>query len=171
MEDDDIDVLSIIREIMQTDRSFHGIVRFLDVNTRNQIVVAHMRNTNNAMTLVRHYMQAEQRTQPLVVNIPLQMDVSGNFFDAVPVVPTREQVNAALDNHIQVTETVCSICQENVSCASRIRSCGHCFHGDCIRQWFTMNPRCPMCRVDIRDGLSTSNSNTNNDNRMYSDEE
>ena len=170
MEDNDVDVLDIIQEIMQTERSFHGIVRFLDGSTRNQLVAAHIRNTNNAMTLVRQYMQTETQN-PFVVNIPLRMDMSGNFFDPVPVVPTQEQVNAALENHIQVADTVCSICQEGVTCASRIRSCGHCFHGDCIRQWFTMNPRCPMCRVDIRDGLRAPNANRNNDNRMYTDEE
>jgi hypothetical protein len=170
MEDNDIDVLNVIQEIMETERSFHAIVRFLDGGTRNQLVAAQMRNTNNAMSLVRQYMQSETR-QNLVVNIPLQMDLSGNFFDPIPVVPTQQQINSALENHIQVNETVCSICQENVTCASRIRSCGHCFHGDCIRQWFSMNPRCPMCRVDIRDDLRTINNNTINDNRMHTDEE
>lgn len=164
MEDGEIDVLDIMQEIMETERSFHGIVRFLDGSTRNQLVAAQLRNTNNAMALVRQYMQSETR-QPLVVNIPLQMDMSGNFFDNVPVVPTREQINAALDNHVNIPDTVCSICQEGVTCASRIRACGHCFHSDCIRQWFSMSPRCPMCRLDIRD------ANHNNDNRMHTDEE
>ena len=169
MQDNEIDVLNVIQEIMQTERSFHSIVRFLDGSTRNQLVAAQLRNTNNAMTLVRQYMQAENH-HPLVVNIPLNMDASGNFFDPVPVVPTREQVNAALENHVNVPDTTCSICQETVTCASRVRGCGHLFHGDCIRQWFTMNPRCPMCREDIRD-LRPTNRYTNNDNRVHADEE
>lgn len=164
MEHSEVDVLDIIQEIMETERSFHSIVRFLDGSTRNQLVSAQLRNTNNAMALLRQYMHSEER-QPLVVNIPLQMDASGNFFDNVPVVPSREQINAALDNHVNIAEGVCSICQESVTCASRIRACGHCFHSDCIRQWFTMSPRCPMCRLDIRD------ANENNANRVHTDAE
>lgn len=160
MDGSEIDVLDIIQEIMETERSFHNIVRFLDGSTRNQLVSAQLRNTNSAMALLRQYMQSDARQQ-LVVNIPLQMDASGNFFDNVPVVPTREQINAAVDNHVNTPEGVCSICQESVTCSTRIRACGHCFHSDCIRQWFTMSPRCPMCRLDIRE------ANQTNDNRLH----
>ncbi len=79
------------------------------------------------------------------------MDISGNFFEPVPIVPTQTQINAAVDTHVGVTDTMCSICQEPVTCATRIRRCGHCFHGNCIQEWFSRNPRCPMCRYDIRE--------------------
>lgn len=113
------------------------------------------------------------------MNIPLGslLDPSGNFIrsfmEPVQVIPTREQITAATENHIQATDTTCAICQEGVTCATRIRDCGHYFHSQCILEWFTMNPRCPVCRHDIRErrDLQPNGSNNSNDNRMYSDEE
>ncbi len=164
-EETGFSVLDVLQEIMETERSFHNVIRFLDGGSRNQLVSAQQRNTNNAMALVREYLRINSQPTTMVMNIPLNIDASGNFFEPVPVVPTRQQINAALENHISVPDTTCSVCQESVTCATRIRGCGHCFHGDCIREWFTMNPRCPMCRLDIRD------QNGNNDNRLHSDEE
>lgn len=145
----DYDILDIVHEFFETDRAFYGILRFLDSGTRNHIVAAHMRNNANMIGLLRHYMSQAPVTN-MVLNIPIRTDISGNFFDPVPVIPTREQILTAIDQHVNIPDTTCSICQESVTCATRIRGCGHCFHSDCISQWFTMNTRCPMCRYDIR---------------------
>jgi hypothetical protein len=175
----DYSLLEAIRDITQTDRAFFSIVRFLDGNTRNHIVAAHMRNTNQMTTLLRQYLASqhqEVRRENIVMNIPLNsiFDPSGNFLrnflDPVAVVPTREQIQAATENHIQATDTICAICQEAVTCATRIRHCGHCFHSQCINEWFTLNTRCPICRHDIRD-LRLDRSRNTNDNSVYSDEE
>ena len=169
-------VLDLIRELTQTDRAFFSMIRFLDGNTRNHLVAAHMRNTSQAYALLRLYLSQSTRTESIVMNIPLNsiLDPSGNFMrnflDPVPVVPTRDQITAATENHIGVTDQTCAICQEAVTCATRIRACGHCFHSQCIHEWFSMNTRCPICRHDIRD-LRRGNTTTNNDNRVYSDEE
>lgn len=169
-------VLDLIRELTQTDRAFFSMIRFLDGNTRNHLVAAHMRNTSQAYALLRLYLSQSTRTESIVMNIPLNsiLDPSGNFMrnflDPVPVVPTRDQITAATENHVGVTDQTCAICQEAVTCATRIRACGHCFHSQCIHEWFSMNTRCPICRHDIRD-LRRGNSTTNNDNRVYSDEE
>jgi len=169
-------ILDLIRELTQTDRAFFSMIRFLDGNTRNHLVAAHMRNTSQAYALLRLYLSQSNRTESIVMNIPLNsiLDPSGNFMrnflDPVPVVPTREQITAATENHVGVAEQTCAICQENVTCATRIRACGHCFHSQCIHEWFSMNTRCPICRHDIRD-LRRGGASTNNDNRVYSDEE
>ena len=169
-------VLDLIRELTQTDRAFFSMIRFLDGNTRNHLVAAHMRNTSQAYALLRLYLSQSTRTESIVMNIPLNsiLDPSGNFMrnflDPVPVVPTRDQITAATENHVGVTDQTCAICQEGVTCATRIRACGHCFHSQCIHEWFSMNTRCPICRHDIRD-LRRGNTTTNNDNRVYSDEE
>ena len=174
MEDDG--VLDLIRELTQTDRAFFSMIRFLDGNTRNHIVAAHMRNTSQAYALLRLYLTQARQTESVVMNIPLNsiLDPSGNFMrnflDPVPVVPTRDQILAATDNHVGVTDQTCAICQEAVTCATRIRACGHCFHSQCIHEWFSMNTRCPICRHDIRD-LRRGNTTTDNDNRVHSDEE
>lgn len=151
MSEQEYDILDVVHELLETDRNFYGIVRFLDGGTRNHIVAAHMRNNTALIALLRLYMSQPAATN-VVLNIPIQAaDLSGNFFDPVVVAPTQEQIQAAVDLHVGVHDMTCSICQEPVECATRIRACGHCFHSDCISQWFTMNARCPMCRHDIRD--------------------
>jgi hypothetical protein len=152
MSDDDYSstFLDVLQDILATDRSFFQVVRFLDGQTRNNVLAMHLRNTGMAYRILDTF-QREPRRTTMVMNIPISMDLSGSFFDPVPVVPTREQVVAATQTHVGVpTGTMCAICQEEVACATRIRSCGHLFHGACIDQWFQMNPRCPVCRHDIR---------------------
>lgn len=177
--DSDYSVLDAIRDITLTDRAFFNVVRFLDGNTRNHIVAAHLRNTSQMTALLRQFMASQPREvhrENIVMNIPLNsiFDPSGNFLrnflDPVAVVPSSEQIQVATENWVTVTDTVCAICQENVSCATRIRHCGHCFHSQCIHEWFTMNTRCPICRHDIRD-LRLDRSRSNNDNRVHTDEE
>lgn len=169
MDNDRINVLDIIQEVLETDRSFHGILRLLDADRRDALLAGHMRNMNNALALARHYM-TETPNNTVVMNIPLNLNTS--FFDNVPVVPSSQQIHQAVEMGIAVTDATCSICQDTLTSATRIRACGHCFHNDCIQQWFTMNPRCPMCRVDIRENaLRTSTNSSNNENSVYSDEE
>jgi hypothetical protein len=176
MEGGEYTILDAMRDITQSDRAFFNVVRFLDGNTRNHIVAAHMRNTSQMVNLLASMQRSAGQRESIVMNIPLNsiLDPSGNFLrnflDPVPIVPSREQIHLAVENHVGVTDQVCAICQENVSCATRIRRCGHCFHRECISEWFTMNSRCPVCRHDIRD-LQRSNTSTDNDNRMYTDEE
>lgn len=170
---EDYDVLQALRDILRADESFFRVVRFLDGHTRNHIVAAHSRSTYLALNILNRYLD-HSLTPSVVMNIPISMaDASGNrFFDNVPVFPSPEQIAAATETHVGTTDTVCSICQEPVTCATRIRHCGHMFHSSCIDQWFSMNPRCPVCRHDIREPLSNSRPVTHNENhRMHADEE
>lgn len=145
------DVLDVLHEILETERAFYNMYRFMDHGSRNHLFAAHIRNTSSALAILRLFMSQPQQTT-MVMNIPLNLDLSGNFFDPVPVVPTQDEITAAVETHQGVpANTTCSICQDEVTCATRIRACGHNFHGDCITQWFQVNPRCPVCRHDIRD--------------------
>lgn len=156
--DESPDVLEILQDILETDRNFYQMIRFLDNGTRSNLVAAHMRNTSAALTLLRLFLTMPAQTS-LVMNIPINLDASGNFFDPVPVVPTRAQISAATETHRGVpANTTCAICQDEVTCATRIRACGHNFHEACIEQWFQMNPRCPVCRHDIRNLQSANNT-------------
>lgn len=175
-DDQEYTVLNALRDILSTEESFYRITRFLDGRTRNHVVAAHLRNTHLMLTVLHAFTTRTPQTTRMVVNIPL--DISGNFFDPIPVIPNQAQIRAATEAHIGVTDTVCSICQESVTYATRIRGCGHCFHASCIDQWFSMNPRCPVCRHDIREPqqprepLSNTQTTTDNENRgMHSDEE
>lgn len=175
--DDDRDILDILSQLFDAERQFYGVVRFLDGQHRTHVVAAHQRNTNLALLLLREYLRTSPVTN-MTVTIPIPtaaatFDASGNFFDPVPVVPSPEQVRAATESHVSLRDQTCAICQEPVECATRIRHCGHCFHSSCIGQWFSMNPRCPVCRHDIRSLQTSSRRETNvpQSNRMHSDEE
>ena len=172
MEDDQRDVLDVLSQLFETEEHFYEIVRFLDGQHRTHVVAAHQRNVSLALGLLRDYMRAPA-SMTITVPIPVgAMDVSGNFFDPVPVIPTPAQIRAATDLHVGVQDQNCAICQEPVECATRIRHCGHCFHSGCIGEWFSMNPRCPVCRHDIR--LQTSprrDTNVPQSDRLHSDEE
>lgn len=156
------DILEVLQDILETERSFHREIHLLGGTTRNHLVAAHMRNTSQAMGILRIVLAQPPPTN-VVLNIPMTMDASGNFFDAVAVAPTREQITAATEVHTSVpANTTCAICQEDVTCATRIRACGHNFHGACLNQWLQINPRCPVCRHDVRN-LQSSARNTSNE--------
>lgn len=172
MSDDDdsfhaTDPLDLIHDILETDRSFYDIIRLLDSGSRNLVVAAHMRNMSALIGLLRIRMVAPPQATRMIVNFP----VNGNFFDDVPVIPNTQQIIAAVEQNVPVTDTQCSICQESIQLATRIRHCRHCFHPQCIAQWFSMNPRCPMCRHDIRDLHPPGVEPPNEDSRMHPDEE
>lgn len=174
MSDTELDVLDVLHEIVQLERTFYGTIRFFDSASRSHLVAAHMRNTGGFLTILRQYM-AEQpaRTTNMVFNIPMgNLDLSGNFFDPVVVAPTQVQITAATERGVPVLDTTCTICQDPVTSATRIRACGHSFHDTCIQQWFTMNARCPVCRHDIRDNLQTPRrQETNESRRLHANEE
>jgi len=178
MADEEYTILNGLADMWETDRAFYQTIRFLNSESRTAVVAAHIRNNSQSLAILRTMLAADivrPRTENVVLNIPLHLlvDPSGNrmtFMDPVPVLPTAEQIRAGTDVHVGVTDTVCAICQEDVSCATRIRECGHCFHGQCIAEWFTMNTRCPVCRWDIRD-LHRNTEHTTNDRGMYADEE
>jgi hypothetical protein len=148
MEDETTGPLEIVRDVLETSRMFYQNVRYLDGHTRNQVVALHERNANLALSIVSRWMQQPVRTT-MVMNFPI--DLSGSFMDPIPVLPTPAQVAAATELQTDLPDTQCSICQETITSGLSIRHCGHCFHLHCIHQWFTLNPRCPVCRYDIRD--------------------
>jgi hypothetical protein len=171
---DDYTVLDALRDVLETDRAFFGIVRYLDGHARTHLMASHLRNTGSAITILRQYMTTPQPVT-MTMNIPLRLDLSGNsFFDPVPVYPTSEQIRVATEVDVGVTNTTCAICQDSVISATRLRHCGHCFHATCIGQWFSMSPRCPVCRHDIRNDFRRTNSPLGNEPEsrgVYPDQE
>jgi predicted Zn-ribbon and HTH transcriptional regulator len=150
MEDEDT-VLDILHEILETERTFYGTVRFLDGQTRNHIVAAQLRNTSVALQILRSFMDRPAQPQSLVMNIDLSGNILRNFLDPVPVVATPAQLAAGTETNVVMEHETCSICREAVTVGTRLRHCGHCFHSDCINEWLGVNTRCPVCRHDIRE--------------------
>jgi hypothetical protein len=76
-----------------------------------------------------------------------------NFADAVPVVPTLEQINEGSRILEATANAPCAICQDTISIGESIRllaSCSHTFHRNCIDTWYQRNVHCPVCRADVR---------------------
>jgi hypothetical protein len=89
-----------------------------------------------------------------------------NFLEPVIVYPTQLQIESATRN-VQYCDIVnpinraCPISLEtfnDTDMVSVIRFCGHIFKPDELRTWFRTNCRCPVCRYDIRNYNSNSNS-------------
>jgi hypothetical protein len=169
-ENEEYTELHTIRDITDNDSSFFQIVRQLDPSTRNHLVAAHLRNTNLAYQLLRTSLSRNT----VVMNVPISslIEAQGTFLDPVSVSPSSSQIRSATEILTAIpTDTRCSICQEDITGTHlRIRHCSHCFHNTCIQQWFTMNPRCPVCRHDIRD-LQPTELSSSNDSSVHSDDE
>jgi hypothetical protein len=81
------------------------------------------------------------------------------FYSNVPVFPSNEQITdgTLVGPFCQMVNPVNNSCPISLepfdinTVVTQIRGCGHVFHNDSIRSWFATNPRCPVCRYDIRD--------------------
>lgn len=117
-------------------RFFLNELCFLEIS--NRIFQNHVRNQN----------AANSAATLLTLNIPT------NFMESVAVRPTAEQITSATADVNDVPAgTVCAICQDALNgTVTRITHCNHTYHRHCLDSWFTMSPRCPVCRHDIRGG-------------------
>jgi hypothetical protein len=117
-----------------TSRFFLNELCYLEI--ANRVFQNHVRNQNagNAAATL------------LTLNIPT------NFLDPVTVRPTAEQITTATEDMAEVPAgSVCAVCQDAMTAGvTRIRHCNHTYHRNCLESWFTMSPRCPVCRHDIR---------------------
>jgi hypothetical protein len=152
------EILQALNCVLESDRAIWRDIRRFSPSVRPQLAAAQLRNTALALSIIRTAL-----TQPaMIMNIPISIDASGNFFDRVPVIASPEQITAATERQFIVPQnTTCSICQDTLTSSTRIRACGHTFHAACLDQWLQMNPRCPECRHDIRDLQSTANPTSN----------
>jgi hypothetical protein len=82
--------------------------------------------------------------------------------EPVVIAPTAQQIERATTIRVpssteEDNTTACAICQDPLYDELLIRPlreithCEHTFHQTCIDRWFTRNVRCPVCRFDIRE--------------------
>jgi hypothetical protein len=91
------------------------------------------------------------------------------FYSNVPVFPSNEQITdgTLVGPFCQMVSPVNNSCPISLepfdinTIVTQIRGCGHVFHNDSIRAWFATNPRCPVCRYDIRDYVPYVRPSTN----------
>jgi hypothetical protein len=83
----------------------------------------------------------------------IRLEIPPEFFDNIPVVPSTDQLNVALQRIDTPTEGFCPICQEHYHSSDqvvRLRNCNHIFHRSCANDWYGRSVYCPICRNDIR---------------------
>lgn len=90
-------------------------------------------------------------------------------YENVTIRPTQEQIQRAVrrvvyDDAVENLSRSCPITLEqfeNGEEISQIIHCGHCFSQDALTNLFRTSVRCPVCRFDVRDTLTTTNQNIN----------
>ena len=148
MEDTFADILYGLIE--GRNQFFSRTINQMRPQTRDAIMTRFMMNEMCFLELTNriHNQSARlsQAAASLVLNLP------SNFLDPVSVAPTQNQIQTATETlTTPPADSQCAICQDNITTdATRIRSCGHTYHRNCITNWFTMSVRCPVCRHDIR---------------------
>lgn len=115
-----------------------------------------MINEMCALELInRLFLSESRRYNRFNLTLPVSIgENSTGFNEPVIVAPTDEQVRIGTESVPQVPEnSSCAICQESIAVnGMRIRECQHLYHDACLRNWFLVSVRCPMCRHDIREG-------------------
>ena len=141
------EILNVLQEMLETDRAFYAMSRFLSPDRRDGMILNHMQNNRQIADLLR-VLAPFLAARSIIVrpNVSIRED----FFDPVRVTPSQEQIRNATETEVSVADTTCAICQDAVTSATRIRHCQHSFHANCINDWFELNARCPVCRHDIR---------------------
>ena len=80
-----------------------------------------------------------------------------------------ESLPEATVDQLQVLNDVCAICFQEMHTA-RITSCGHYFHGYCLRKWLYVKDACPMCHQIINDSVVRADligqNNANDDDNV-----
>lgn len=168
-------MLSIIEDMVESDREITMASlrllgspfreNYLSMRERNRHALASAMLITMSARQAHEHRQVQPRGQTITMNIPLTIPPDWN--EPVRVIPNVDQLNTGIErNHVLSEAVTCSICQEEMSTntanVSRLRHCHHCFHDGCIRDWFLMSSRCPVCRNDIRERPAT-NTNTNNE--------
>jgi hypothetical protein len=153
-------ILEILESMYESEESLYGVFRFLNAQTRNVALLNSQRIQERTLAILNRIISMNVPTR-VVMSLPLTLNPGANtgFWDPEVVRPTRDQIERAVVRLANVTqEGNCAICQDAVgNGATIIRHCNHAFHGNCINEWFEMNPRCPVCRYDIRNYAAPQN--------------
>ena len=140
----------ILRELAYARAQFF---RNAQLYRRRDQITTRFLETENA------YIDALGRVRRTPVTITFPINLPANFMDAVPVIPTAQQISDELSPYVGPSQQTCSVCQDSISSDGvRLRGCQHVYHRACIQAWFGASARCPVCRRDIREGQAGQTS-------------
>lgn len=134
--------------------------------SRNRPFTFNERNTNTTTT------NTQTNTDPLIaygMRLFTNPSETANLFQNVIVHPTPLQIREATEivNYQSdgfFLNRSCPINLEEFRDGEEIRRiihCGHCFNSSSFDRWFSRNVRCPVCRYDIREYSSNTDTSNN----------
>ena len=148
---------SLLESVIQGRNEFlrQTTIAQFPTHTRTSVVTRYLMNETLLLDMVNRQQIAEQQARntatALLAMSAILPNNNSTFLNPVVVTPTQEQIDSSLETVSQPSGE-CAICQEPISDdASRIRQCGHVYHDSCIRNWLSINVRCPVCRHDVRE--------------------
>ena len=85
-----------------------------------------------------------------------------SFLQRREAVAKLESLPEASVEQLQAHNDVCAICFQDMNSA-RITSCGHYFHGFCLKKWLYVKDACPMCHSPINGNSARTDREAHND--------
>ena len=159
-------ITTLVNNLISTNNQIkHNIINLLNVNANRHH--NHNHNTNNYRQYNYSNRPNYHRNRQNYLNNPTISNLFYTFFDPIEIFPTQSQIESAtrvarFGDIIRPLNPACPITLENFNEDDRvliIRECNHIFSNTGLISWFRSSCRCPVCRYDIRNYVST---NTNN---------
>lgn len=147
----DRDIIRLLTAIAEARGEFlsNETVRAIDYSARGNLLSRYLTNESYLIEICNRIITSNFYNN--LANTILTVSADPSFSEPVVVAPTFQQVNAGMES-ISSASSPCAICHEQISSNGvRLRVCRHEYHRSCIRQWFSMSVRCPLCRHDIRE--------------------
>jgi hypothetical protein len=127
-------------------------IRSIPATGRSQILSRYMMNELSILEFLNRIYVSNVQVRNAAASLISLTTLPTSFLNPVTVAPTEAQLHASLIDEPVTGNTVCAICQDDITNdGCRIRQCGHVYHWNCARSWFSMSVRCPVCRHDIRE--------------------
>lgn len=126
------------------------------IGRRPQVVVMRRENTYPPGFEIRNFPYSTGIARMLAQHI--ESDMNDHIQDLLTNVTDNVSVNVNRVANFTAEGEVgqCSICLNNIKKGDKfIRTMctpevNHCFHEDCINEWFKANTTCPNCRADLK---------------------
>lgn len=151
--DEDYELLSTLDEVTEKRGASAAQIGSLEAETFDECVQTKKRRSRAASLLKVSTQSLPTPTHPLVnsVNMPVPAPVTS----PEAVFNAFEEEAASADDGAEEDAAKppsrCAICLEPFASQDSVKClpCTHVYHGDCIDQWLTRKPNCPVCKREI----------------------
>lgn len=133
-------------------------IRSMPANGRSQVLSRYMMNELYIVEFLNRIYSSSIQVRNTAASLINITTFPNSFLNPVTVAPSETELQTALVDEPNTQNRICAICQDDIENGGcRIRQCGHVYHWNCARSWFSMSVRCPVCRHDIREQVDPAN--------------